>query len=228
MEAIVLAGGFGTRLAHIIQDVPKPMALVCGKPFLEYNFDYLKKNNVEKIILAVSYKRDNIISYFGNNYNGIEIDYSIEEFPLGTGGGIKQALQLCSGEDIYIINGDSFFDVDLAEMMEFHYKNKADITIATKRMAKFDRYGTIDVRKGEITSFNEKKYTESGLINGGIYLIKKEVFTRLDKTNFSIEKDIFENETLGLKQFSFESDGYFIDIGVPEDYYRAQEEFSKL
>jgi len=228
MEAIILAGGFGTRLAHIIQDVPKPMALVCDKPFLEYNFDYLKKNNIKKVILAVSYKRESIISYFRNNYNGIEIEYSIEKSPLGTGGGIKQALQLCSDENVYIINGDSFFDVDLTKMMEFHCQNNADITIATKRMCKFERYGTIDVSKDEITSFNEKQYTESGLISGGIYLVKKSIFTRLNKTNFSIEKNVFENEALGLKMFSFESDGYFIDIGVPEDYYRAQKDFSKF
>ncbi|MDQ4678449.1 sugar phosphate nucleotidyltransferase, partial [Stenotrophomonas maltophilia group sp. RNC7] len=134
MEAIILAGGFGTRLRHIVSDVPKPMAPVNDKPFLEYILNYLSKYNFSKVIMAVGYKSDLIKEHFGNSFKGIKIEYSEEVIPLGTGGAIKKAVSICKDEEIFIINGDTFFDVNLREMKAIHGDSSCDITIAAKEM----------------------------------------------------------------------------------------------
>lgn len=229
MEGIILAGGLGTRLSHIVHDVPKPMAPVSGRPFLEYIFDNLRENGFKHIVLAVGYKKDQIINHFNNQYKGIEITYSVEESLLGTGGGIKQALSFCKDSNVFILNGDTFLEVDFKKMLDFHLMKSADITIATKHMENFDRYGTISVDDSDkIQSFNEKEFSEEGDINGGVYLMKKRILDEVKVNKFSMERDVFENDSLGLNIYSFKTSGYFIDIGVPEDYYRAQEEFAKF
>lgn len=230
MEAIILAGGLGTRLSHIVSDVPKTMALVCGKPFLEYVLDNLEKNGFNHIVLAVGYMRNQIMDCFEKEYKGMKLTYSIEESLLGTGGGIKHALSFCNDQEVFVLNGDSFLDVNFKEMLYFHLMKSADITIATKHMKHFDRYGTINIDNDtkRILSFNEKKFQEEGIINGGIYLMKRNVLDGIKEKKFSIEKDVFENFNLNLNIYAFETKGYFIDIGVPEDYYRAQEEFAKF
>lgn len=227
MEAIILAGGFGTRLSHIVKDVPKPMAPVANSPFLEYILDYLKKNNITKVILATGYKHDIIENHFGNFYKGIDIRYSVEDKPLFTGGAIKKALSICSDENVFIINGDTYFDVDLIKMKKAHTEKKAQITVATKKMYNFNRYGTVDVNNDRITKFIEKKPKEQGLINGGIYCINKEIFNTMDEEKFSFEQDIMEKKVFDLQIYAYVSDGYFIDIGIEEDYYKAQEHFAK-
>ncbi len=230
MEAIILAGGLGTRLAHIVNDAPKSMALVCEKPFLKYVLDNLKKYHFKHIVLAVGHMREQIMDYVGNEYRGMEITYSIEESLLGTGGGIRQALSFCNDSEVYVLNGDSFLEVDFKAMRDFHLMKLSDVTIATKHMIDFDRYGTINIdnTSKKILSFNEKKYQEDGIISGGIYLIRKNTLDNIKEKKFSIEKDVFENRDLNLDMYAFGTDGYFIDIGVPEDYYRAQEDFAKF
>lgn len=230
MEAIILAGGLGTRLAHIVNDSPKSMALVCGEPFLNYVLGNLRKYDFNHIVLAVGHMKEQIMEYVGSEYHGIEITYSIEESLLGTGGGIKQALSFCNDSNVFVLNGDSFLEVDFLEMLNSHLKKSADITIAIKRMVNFDRYGTININKDSmrVLSFNEKKYQEKGVINGGVYIMKKKLLDNVKEIKFSVERDVFENKNLNLKMFAFETDGYFIDIGVPEDYYKAQKDFTKL
>lgn len=226
MEAIVLAGGFGTRLSHIVSDVPKPMATVNGHPFLKYIFDYLLKNGVTSTVLALGYKSEVVQRYFGYNYQDLKIEYSIEDTPLGTGGAIKKALDLCNKEDVLIINGDTYFDVDLKKMKEFHRIKKSRLTIAVKPMINFDRYGTVVIENDMVKKFDEKKPTAIGKINGGTYLIKKEIFKAIDVESFSFEKIILESKIVDI--YTFESEGYFIDIGIPEDYYKAQEDFVNI
>lgn len=223
MDAIILAGGFGTRLNHIVSDVPKPMAPINKKPFLEYIFNYLIDNNIMHIVLAIGYKGYLIEDYFGNEYKGIPLSYSIEDFPLGTGGAIKKALDYCRDGDVFIINGDTYFDVNLNFMKVFHNKKKSKLTVAIKVMHDCDRYGTVDIQKDRITKFKEKKKIISGKINGGTYLINKSVFDDFKESSFSFEKLVLESGIVDL--YAFESDGYFIDIGVPTDYYKAQEDF---
>lgn len=220
MEAVVLAGGLGTRLQKVVSDVPKPMAPVNGRPFLEYILEDLKNKGIRKVILAVGYKKEVIKNHFKNEYKGMKIEYSEENSPLGTGGAIKQALNYCEAEDIFIINGDTFFDVDFIEMKKKHEKNYNDLTIAIKEMENIDRYGTIVTKNEEIVKFEEKKYKEKGWINGGIYLLKRKLLKNNKNISFSFEKEILENKKLVLRKGIFRSQGYFIDIGIPEDYYK--------
>lgn len=226
MEAIILAGGFGTRLAHIVSDVPKPMALVYNKPFLEYVLKYLIDNGISKIVIAVGYKQEVIKKYFGEKYGSCEIKYSSEDKPLFTGGAIKKALDICESEDVVVLNGDTFFNVSLKEMILFHTKNKSELTLALKEMNNFDRYGTVEVDENfRITSFKDKKYTNSGKINGGLYIIKKEILNGIHEEKFSFETDFMEKHIEESRMYGFLSKGYFIDIGIEMDYRKAQDDF---
>ena len=215
-EAVVLCGGLGTRLRKIVKDVPKPMAPVGDKPFLAFVLEYLKKQNIKRVILAVSYKYEVIQQYFGDEFLGMEIVYSIEKIPLGTGGAIKQALEFAS-RDCYVLNGDTFFEIPLEEMK----LGKSKICIALKRMYDFDRYGAVEIDKnGFVESFEEKKFIKEGYINGGTYLVAKDIFDKfILEDKFSFEEFLQENyKTLRIKTKVF--DHYFIDIGIPEDYER--------
>ncbi len=219
MKAVILAGGLGTRLRSVISDIPKPMADINGLPFLEYLFRYLTKYNIDEVVLAVGYKHDVIENHFHDNYKDIKIVYSIEDEPLGTGGAIKKASKLLQDNNILIINGDTFFDIDLDKFYDNHIKSKSLISIASKEMFDFDRYGSLDINNNKVISFNEKKYLNKGIINGGIYIINKQIFDNIDLIKFSFEKEILEkNKNI----YAFLFDGFFIDIGIPEDYLKAQ------
>jgi D-glycero-alpha-D-manno-heptose 1-phosphate guanylyltransferase len=220
MEAIVLAGGFGTRLSTVVSDVPKPMAPINDRPFLEYLLEDLNEKGINRVILAVGYKKEIIKSHFKEKYKNIDIIYSDEDIPLGTGGAIKKALTLAEDENIFIINGDTFFDVDLKEMYQFHKKNSSKLTLAIKEMEKFDRYGSLILEGDKIIKFEEKKYVDKGYISGGIYLINRELLLEEKKETFSFEKEILENEKFQIEKYGYKSEGYFIDIGIPEAYYR--------
>ncbi|BDU51405.1 nucleotidyltransferase family protein [Haliovirga abyssi] len=228
MEAIVLAGGLGTRLRSVVNNVPKPMAPIGNKPFLDYIFFYLKKNNIKKVILAVGYKNEIIKHRYGNKYLGIDIEYSIEEEQLGTGGAINQAFKFIDEKESFIINGDTFFYVDLNEMYQFHIKNNADLTIAVKPMKNFERYGKVIDNNNKIEKFTEKEKSKKGNINGGIYILNKEYINSLDLPKvFSFEKDIMEKNVNKDNFIAYKSDTYFIDIGIPEDYNKAQKELEQ-
>ena len=226
-EAIVLAGGLGTRLKNVIKDIPKPMADINGKPFLEYLFNYLTKYNINRVILSVGFKHEAIDKYFGKKYKDIDIIYAIEDEPLGTGGGILNASFYPHENLVFLINGDTFFNVDLNELHHFHSKSKADFSLSLKKMYDFDRYGTAEMREDRIIKFNEKMHKEEGLINGGVYILNRFLFESLPfPDKFSFEKDFLEKYLNQYLINGYISDGYFIDIGIPEDYERAQKELS--
>ena len=224
--AIVLAGGLGTRLRSVINDLPKPMAPVNGKPFLHYIFQYLKQERIREVILSVGYRHEVIEEFFGKEYLGIKIQYSVEEEPLGTGGGIKQAFDLIEGP-AYVLNGDTFFGVNLWSLQEYYFESESDIVLAIKPLENFDRYGTVQMDESfRITKFEEKKFVESGFINGGIYFFDKKLFGKVEvPQKFSFEKEVLEKYTGELKYYGSVFDGYFIDIGIPEDYNKAQHDF---
>ena len=224
--AIVLAGGLGTRLRSVINDLPKPMAPVNGKPFLHYIFQYLKQEGIRDVILSVGYKHETIEEFFGKEYLGIKIQYSVEEEPLGTGGGIKQAFDLVSGA-AYVLNGDTFFGVNLWALQEYYFESSSDMVLALKHLHNFDRYGTVQLNdEYRITKFDEKKLVAEGCINGGIYFFDKKLFDKVETgVKFSFEKEILERYTGELKFSGKAFDGYFIDIGIPEDYNKAQHDF---
>ncbi|HNW57396.1 MAG TPA: nucleotidyltransferase family protein [Bacteroidales bacterium] len=193
MQAIILAGGLGTRLREVVRDVPKPMAPVNGKPFLYYIFQWLQKYKVTKVVLSTGYKSETISGYFGISWNNIQIEYVNEEHPLGTGGAIIYALPKTTEDNILIINGDTYFPVNLSKLYATHIRNNNMLTIALKRMKSFDRYGTVECRENSIIRFNEKKYCDDGLINGGIYLINRDMLDSKKLPEiFSFEKEILE------------------------------------
>ena len=227
-EAIVLAGGFGTRLQQVINDVPKPMAPVNGKPFLTYVLTYLKKYGIHHVVLSVGHLHEVVENYFGAEWEGLKISYAVENEPLGTGGAIKFAFEKITGNEAVVLNGDTLFDVNLHEFYELHTKSKADISLTLRAVDDVSRYGTVQInRENMIVSFTEKgALTGTGNINGGIYLINKQVFKKISifTEKFSMENDIFEKYYNTLPFFGFPFEGYFIDIGIPEDYERANKE----
>jgi len=228
-EAIILAGGFGTRLQSVVNDVPKPMAPINGIPFLNYVFDYLKHYQIEHVVLSTGYLAEKIVEFYKDEFNGIKISYAKEETPLGTGGGIRLAMTMCTTEDVLVLNGDSFFDVDINTHYSNHVLKQADCTLALRKVDNASRYGTIQLGDlNIIDAFKEKDSIErEGLINGGVYILNREIY--LSKTEsgsvFSIEKDFYEKRIKELTIFGFEYNGYFIDIGIPEDYKKAQDDF---
>jgi D-glycero-alpha-D-manno-heptose 1-phosphate guanylyltransferase len=228
LEVIVLAGGIGTRLKSVIADVPKPMADINNKPFLEYILNYLLEREIKKVILSVGYKYKIIQKYFGDKYNEINLIYSIEEEPLGTGGGIKLALEKAESRNVFVINGDSIFLIDLKDLLQYHLSKNANITIALKQMHNFNRYGAVKLdHHNRIIEFSEKKHQITGYINGGVYIIERNIFENLGlPKKFSFENDFLGKEINKKNIFGKIIDSYFVDIGLPEDYERLKREFA--
>lgn len=227
-EAVILAGGLGTRLQSIVSNVPKPMAQVAGKPFLEYLLHYLNEFSIERVIFSIGYKAETIQQYFGKKYQSIQLEYITEKEPLGTGGALKLALQHCFHNEILVLNGDTFFNIDLDDFWIFHKLNKAEITIALREIENAARYGTVKLNEeGKIVAFLEKSgIEEPGIINAGIYVVGQSVFSKFSlPEKFSLEKDFFEKHLTQLSIYGCLFDAYFIDIGIPDDYLKAQDDF---
>ena len=226
MKAIVLAGGLGTRLASVTNDIPKPMAPIRSRPFLEYLLDDLVEQDIKKVVLAVSYRWEKIREHFGSVYRGMDLDYSVEEEPLGTGGAIRLALGKLSDDEVVVLNGDTRFRVDLKEMEKIHRNAGVQLTIALKQVADSGRFGRVEVSAdGVVTSFLEKSTGGPGWINGGIYMLNSSLFRDFPMPEkFSFEQDLVEPNIDRIQPRAFQSDAYFIDMGIPEDYDRAQRE----
>jgi D-glycero-alpha-D-manno-heptose 1-phosphate guanylyltransferase len=228
MEALVLAGGFGTRLQAVLPEVPKPMAPIGGKPFLEFLLGYLTRFPITHFILCTGYKHDIIEKHFGTAFKDVPITYSVEKEPLGTGGAIVQAIPLVHEQNCVILNGDTFFEIDIERFFRNHVLSNSDFSIALKTMKFFDRYGTVKRVGDRIVAFEEKCFHAAGEINGGVYVVKKSVFSKHSLTkSFSLEKDFLEKNVVNNTITGFVYDGFFIDIGLPEDYARAQTELAE-
>ncbi len=226
-EAIILAGGRGTRLRGISGDLPKPMMPVCGKPFLAYLLNFLKNAGTKRVILSVGYKHEIISTYFGAEFRGIPITYSIEDSPLGTGGALAKAFDCTEDNDVAVLNGDSFFEVDIAGLFSYHAKNQADITLAVKYLNDCGRFGSVSIADGKIRAFREKGVADGGYINGGMYIVNRRISAFMPSEQaFSLESDLIEKAVASLEILPFISDGYFVDIGIPDDYRKAQQELS--
>ena len=173
-EGIVLAGGLGTRLRSVVSDLPKCMAPVAGRPFLYYLLKYMEVRRFTRVVLALGYMHESVQRWLAGEKWDFEIRCSLEETPLGTGGAVRQALSRTDGDEVYILNGDTFFDVDTDEMARVHRASGAAATIALKPMTDFSRYGVVETAsQGRIVAFREKKYCPRGQINGGVYLVDK-------------------------------------------------------
>jgi D-glycero-alpha-D-manno-heptose 1-phosphate guanylyltransferase len=227
-EAIILAGGSGTRLRSVIPDLPKCMAPVNGKPFIAYLIEYLQMRGVKKFIFALGYKSESFETFLHNALPASNYVLSIEEEPLGTGGAIKLGCTKASEKNLLIANGDTLFKIDVTKALAFHAMCGADCTLNLKPMKNFDRYGVVELNKDySIANFKEKQHYEKGFINGGLYILNSGKFQQEDLPDkFSFEKDYLEKLYPQRRMYGVVQDEYFIDIGVPEDYERAQFELA--
>jgi len=224
MLAIILAGGLGTRLRKILNDQPKPMAPVAGRPFLEYLILQLRQRGLTDIVLCIGYLGEQVKRYFRDGSKwGVSISYSEEKKPLGTAGAVKLAEKLVQEENFLVMNGDSFLDIDLNKLIDYHLGERALATIALAEVGDPTRYGAVEINeKGEIKSFVEKgECSESKLVNGGVYVFNKEIFNYIPEGKTSLEKEVFP-KLVGKRFYGMPVKGFFIDIGVPEDYKRLQ------
>ena len=229
-EAIILAGGLGTRLRSAVPDLPKCMAPVAGKPFLYYVISYYQKQGIERFIFSLGYRHEDIEQWLSNSYPTLSYTIVIEDEPLGTGGAIKLACSKVQSNDVLVLNGDTLFKIDLDHQAKMHFREEANCTLALKPMKNFDRYGVVQTEKdGTVQSFQEKQYYENGNINGGVYIVRKDSFLHLPfPEKFSFEKDYLEHYCRKQVFKAVLHEGYFIDIGIPSDYERAQTELPQL
>ena len=227
-EAVVLAGGFGTRLRPVISDLPKPLAPINGKPFLHYVLQHLHRHGLQHVVLSVGYLHEKIRDHFGSEYLGMNIRYAVETEPLGTGGGIRLGMEQCHDANVLAMNGDTLYEVPLTALFEQHLNSSADATLAMRQVEDGSRYGTLQLEGKRITAFREKSPGHTGpqLINGGVYALRRASFMENTEAgkNFSIEYDYFAKQAGHMELHGFSCDAYFIDIGIPEDYARAQQE----
>lgn len=227
-EVIILAGGFGTRLADTVPGLPKSLAPVNGRPFLEYVLDYLELYGVKKVILATGYMHEAIEAHFGNKYKYLHLAYSREDEPLGTGGAVLKALHMAEGKWVIVMNGDTMFRVNLGKLYDFQLIKNSDLTLVVREMKDTSRYGTVEFDEtGRITAFREKgEASGPAFINGGVYVIRREFLLGAGlPPKFSLERDFFEKIYMSHPIYAFRCYQYFLDIGIPSDYERAQTDF---
>ena len=228
MQALLLAGGLGTRLRSVVSDRPKPMADVCGKPFLEYLIQELKKHGITEIVLAVGYMGNVIEEYFGDGHQlDVDIHYSYEKEQLGTAGAIKNAERYLTEDEFLVLNADTFYQAAYGDLIKMYREENPVMAIVLRKVEDISRYGSVKVEGNRVIGFNEKvSEAVPGVINGGIYLMKKEVLSMISNG----KKCSLENEIIPelLKQekpiCGIVNEGYFIDIGIPDDYFQFNED----
>ncbi len=227
-ECIILAGGLGTRLRSVVFDLPKCMAPVAGEPFLAYVIEYFRKQGIENFIFAVGYKSEVIEKYLHNEFSTVNYQLSMEQEPLGTGGALKQACSRATQKNVLVLNGDTFFAIDVNKLTSFHIMRGADCTLSLKPMENFDRYGVVELNEDySIKTFKEKQFYDAGMINGGVYALHVDKFLKESLPEIFSFEDYLEKKTSATddtkkKMYGVVQDKYFIDIGIPEDYERAQ------
>jgi D-glycero-alpha-D-manno-heptose 1-phosphate guanylyltransferase len=228
MEAIVLAGGLGTRLRGVVDDIPKPMAPVQGRPFLAFVLDQLVDAGFKTGIFATGYRHEAIRAYFGEVYRGLALRYSVEREPLGTGGAIRLAFAQVTARDVFVLNGDTYLELDFRGMLDAHASARVELSMAICHVPDAARYGAVELHGGIVQGFLEKGRSGPGWINAGAYVLGPELHARLPPQGaFSFEDDLLASEVKSIRPLAFRSSGLFIDIGVPEDYARIQELFRR-
>lgn len=230
MQAVVLAGGMGRHIKSELGNSPKPMAIVAAKPFLEFVLLFLKENAIEDIIISCGYMRPVIQSYFGNGKEwGVKITYTDEDFLRGTAGSIKLAESLIKDETFLVMNGDTFHDVPVYDLIEFHLRNDAFVTMALKPSATPERYGAVQLMENkQIAKFLGKGHADNNLINTGIYVFDKNVLKFIQPGEYiSLETDIFPLLSKLGKLYGYACDGEFLDLEVPENFKIIKEKLNK-
>lgn len=222
MEAIILAGGFGTRLRKVVPDLPKPMAPVAGRPFLEILLDDLAQKGFKRVILSLGFMAKHIIEHFGTAYAGLDLIPVIEDQPLGTGGGVRLAMDQLLSDHVYIFNGDTFLNLEVSDVEAFWLAKRRPIIIA-RSVQDTDRYGRLLIDDSCVVRFMEKGMAGPGLINAGCYVLPRGALDSFPLgCSFSLEKDYLVPLASSRALEAFVTTGQFIDIGIPEDFYRAQ------
>ena len=223
-EAIILAGGLGTRLRSVIPDLPKAMVPVAGRPFLVYLLRHLQENGIRRVVLAVGYRHQAIQEFFGSAFEDLQLEYSVEPEPLGTGGGLQRALPYVEGPFAFAVNGDTFLRLDYRAMASVLERGEdVDLVVALRPVADTSRYGRAVVASGRIQGFTASGTPGPGLINAGCYLLSRSIFDRYPMpAKFSWERDFLEERTAEIRPAAFPCDAPFIDIGVPEALEQAQ------
>jgi len=226
-ETIILAGGLGTRLRSRVSDRPKPMAEVAGRPFLEHLLFYCANQGTKHFIISVGYKGNIIKNYFGDSFKNSPITYVFEDEPLGTGGAILKSFEsLRSNEPFVLLNGDTYFEVDLRNMIFFHKKNKSELTVALFTATEPDRFGLVEIDSlSKLTSFNNTKAMQNELANGGVYIVNPGLLRIKEPNAFPISfEEVLIKMFLTQKRnmFGYKQETRFIDIGLPKDYEDAQ------
>lgn len=237
MQAVLLAGGLGTRLRSVVSDRPKPMALIGDKPFMEYVVHELSRHGITDIIFAVGYKGSVVEDYFGDGSRfeaadgsgSLKIRYAYEEELLGTAGAIKNAARLVTEDRFFVLNADTFYQIDYGRLVRLQQEMGLDLALVLREVPDVSRYGEAVLTDNRLTGFNEKAtQARPGTINGGIYLMSRELLSDIPEGKVSLENEMIprwlgENRAIG----GFVNDGYFIDIGIPEDYFRFIEDVKK-
>lgn len=230
MQAILLAGGLGTRLRSVVNDRPKPMALIGDRPFMEYVVRGLAHFGITDIIFAVGYKGSMVEEFFkdGAEY-GIKAHYAYEEELLGTAGAIRNAGRFVTEEQFFVLNADTYYQMDYSRLVEVKKEENLDMALVLREVSDISRYGAAVLKGARLTGFNEKKEeARPGTINGGIYLMNRRLLKEIPDGKVSLENEMIPQwMSSGKRLGGFVNDGYFIDIGVPEDYYRFQEDVEK-
>ena len=222
MEAIVLAGGFGTRLRQVVADVPKPMASIAGRPFLEILLGSLAKKGFSRSVLSLGFMAEKISAHFGHRFAGLDLAYVVEDTPLGTGGATRLAARACTQDHVFVFNGDTYLDLEVGLLERRWHANRNSIVVG-RQVPDTTRYGRLIVDGDRITSFAEKGIAGPGLINAGCYVLATDALARFPLNQpFSIETDYLVPEVARATVEVFVTEGMFIDIGIPEDYARAQ------
>jgi D-glycero-alpha-D-manno-heptose 1-phosphate guanylyltransferase len=228
MEAIVLAGGFGTRLRHIVPDLPKPMAPVSGRPFLEILMAALAARGFRRLVLSLGYMAEKVVDYFGDRFAGMDLVYEIERTPLGTGGALRCALGRCGSDHVFVLNGDTYLDLEAGEVEAQWQRERVPIIIAAE-VPDTSRYGRLSTAGKRVTGFVDKGSAGTGLINAGCYVFPTDIGRQFPAAEaFSLENDFLAKSMMRIPFHFFVCRGRFIDIGVPEDYARAQSELVKV
>lgn len=230
MQAVLLTGGLGTRLRSVINDRPKPLAPVAGRPFLEYVVRELAASGIRELVFAVGYRGEMIQEAFGDGSRlGVRISYAFEETLLGTGGAVRNAAPFLTDPYFFVLNGDTFYRMDYGALLRLRGERELDLALVLRRVEDISRYGEAVLEDGRLARFNEKTgERRPGTINGGVYLMSRALLDEIPPGKVSLEQDLIpawmrEGRRLG----GMVSDGYFIDIGVPEDYFRFQEDVEK-
>jgi D-glycero-alpha-D-manno-heptose 1-phosphate guanylyltransferase len=222
MEAIVLAGGLGTRLRQLVPDLPKPMAPIGDRPFLEILLSALAANGFRRIVLSLGFLADSILEHFGSDFAGMELCPVVEASPLGTGGGVRLAMAEITADHAYIFNGDTFLDLEIAAVESQWSAHQRPIIIG-RQVDDAHRYGRLTVRNGLVTGFVEKGFRGPALINAGCYVLPRAQLEAFEPGKaFSLEQDFLVPLVQSHLVDLFVTEGQFIDIGIPDDFHRAQ------